>query len=75
VQGTGGADAQGKLPDRVCLWRGRVLLLEVKDGKKEAPAQRLAPHEQAFHVEQADALRDVVRSDKNVSQLLRQTEE
>jgi hypothetical protein len=26
-------------------------------------------------VEQADALRDVVRSDKNVSQLLRQTEE
>ena len=35
-------------PDLVCLFRGRLLLVEVKDGSKPPSAQRLTESEREF---------------------------
>jgi hypothetical protein len=38
-------------PDLVCLYRGRLSLLEVKDGSKPPSAQKLTPEQVRFHAE------------------------
>lgn len=38
----------GGFPDLVVLWRGVVLLVEVKDGRKPPSARKLTPDELAF---------------------------
>ena len=36
-------------PDAICGWRGRTLLLEVKDGSKPPSKRRLTPDQEIFH--------------------------
>jgi Holliday junction resolvase len=38
-------------PDLVCLYRGAITLLEVKDGSKPRSAQKLTPEQVKFHAE------------------------
>jgi len=41
----------GGVPDLLCGWKGRLVLLEVKDGAKVPSARRLTPFQEAFHQE------------------------
>lgn len=39
----------GGVPDLLCGYQGRTVLLEVKDGRKPPSARRLTPEEQDWH--------------------------
>jgi len=41
------------VPDLLCGWKGRLVLLEVKDGAKVPSARKLTPHQELFHKEWA----------------------
>lgn len=42
--------ALGKgVPDLLCAFHGRLVLLEVKDGRKPPSARKLTPDQQQFH--------------------------
>jgi hypothetical protein len=43
------ADVGGGVPDLLIAHRGRLLLLEVKDGSKPPSARRLTPDQQEWH--------------------------
>jgi hypothetical protein len=43
------------VPDLLCLFRGRLFLVEVKNGQRKPSAQRLKPLQEKWHAEWADA--------------------
>lgn len=55
--------ALGKgVPDILCAFRGRLVLLEVKDGQKVPSARKLTADQVEFHKEWADVPLHVVES-------------
>lgn len=55
--------ALGKgVPDLLCAFRGRLVLLEVKDGNKPPSARKLTPDQQQFHKDWAAVPLHVVES-------------
>lgn len=55
--------AMGKgVPDLLCYFHGRLVMLEVKDGDKAPSARKLTEDQQAFHKEWANAPLYVVES-------------
>lgn len=49
-------------PDLLCGFRGRLVLLEVKDGDKVPSRQKLTPDQEQFHWEWAELPLFTVRS-------------
>lgn len=55
--------AMGKgVPDLLCFFHERLVMLEVKDGNKAPSARKLTDDQKAFHEEWADAPLYVVES-------------
>lgn len=55
--------ALGKgVPDLLCAFRGRLVLVEVKDGSKPPSARKLTPDQEQFHKAWADVPLHVVGS-------------
>lgn len=57
-------------PDLLILFRGRLALVEVKDGEKSASRRKLTPDEQSWHEEWADAPLFVIASIDEAAELL-----
>jgi soluble P-type ATPase len=63
------------VPDLLILHRGKLALVELKDGSKSASRRKLTPDEQAWHEEWADAPLYVVATiDEAVDMLDRMSE-
>lgn len=45
------ASAGDGMTDLVCIWRGRVELVEIKDGEKSASRRKLTPAQVLLHGE------------------------
>jgi len=43
------------VPDLLCLFRGRLFLIEVKNGEREPRKQKLRESQERWHAEWADA--------------------
>lgn len=55
--------ALGKgVPDLLCAFHGRLVLLEVKDGRKPPSARKLTPDQELFHKQWADVPLHVVEN-------------
>lgn len=61
------SDVGRGFPDLVVLCRGRVLLVEVKDGSKPPSARRLTPDEEGFARRWGDSYRVVTSVDEAIA--------